>query len=562
MKSWLNWAEVSGKAGTIEELRTLLSKYSPSSVLVACSQISVHLNYGPEGKTTPENELTEQYIPFLFPSALAARVKEAHELDRVIFFQGQLRYIAAEMMRLSPMPDETLPPIENQEIGELLLRAAELLIAVHPKPTDPMDAIANLVVQFVPVYELDSPTDPFTQLMRIYIMLTVCIPRLAAKGSLAFDVAAEFEKVFGFPLKLYINFMFLIMMHATIQRDELQLKKQTISPLGPHWLSTTNLKPATIHQVLATVSFNLAAMKVPKKPHGFADFTLLRANPYFFNEDNYYCLDYDFGFGKLESGVLYGVLDNLAEDLKGPYLSFWGPIFEDYLAWLFETYASAEHNTYYPSPKYANGNQICDAIVICGASAVLIEAKIATCDIKTKYSGKYELMKDYLESKLVGTTKEPKGVMQLFRAIEKIAKGPKEFLPPYLAKVTKFIPLIVTKDEIGSSFLINTYLNNRFDEQINRKDYKAYVITPLVTMSAGTVERAMRSLAKMPLGTILENRITANHELSRPFEAASKYVHKGTARSMPEHMYLMNAAINEMIKDFGITEADGAPASL
>jgi hypothetical protein len=107
--------------------------------------------------------------------------------------------------------------------------------------------------------------------------------------------------------------------------------------------------------------------------------------------------------------------------------------------------------------------------------------------------------------------------------------------------------------------MINNYLNQRFSDQLNRKDYKPLTITPLVTMSAGTVERAMRVLAKMPLSAILENRITTDKNLGRPFEAASKYVIKGTARNMPEHMKLMTTAINEVIKDFGINEEDGSP---
>ena len=562
MKYWLNWAEVSGKPSTIEDLRVLLGKYSRTSLLLACSQLSVHLNYGPEGKTTPSKELTDKYIPFLFPPDLAAKVKAALDKDRVIFFQGQLRYICAEVTRLESAPDDTLPAIENYELGELLLRAAELLMFAHPKPTDPLDAVANLVAQFVPVYELDSPTDPFTQLMRIYIMLTMNIPRLAAKGPLPFDVSVEFEKVFGFPLKLYIDFMFLLMMHATIQRDELHINHQATTPLGPLWLKNSTLTPETIHQVLSTVSFTLASMTTPKEPHGYADFTFLRDNPYFFHEDNYYSLDYEFGLGKLESGVIWRILDNQEASQKEPYLSFWGPVFEDYLAWLFETYASTKHNTYHASPKYMDGNQICDAIVICGTTAILIEAKVATCNIETKYSGEFTLMKAYLETKLVGTPKKRKGVTQMLKAIENIAKQRKEFLPPYLAKITKIIPLIVTKDEIGSSFMINNYLNQRFDDQLNRKDYKPLTITPLVTMSAGTVERAMRALAKMPLSTILENRITTDKNFGRPFEAASKYVTKGTAREMPEHMKLMTTAINEVISDFGIKEEDGSPGTV
>ena len=102
---------------------TGISKYSPTSVLIACSQISVHLNYVPEGQTTPNKELTAKYIPFLFQASLVPRVRKAHALDLVIFFQGQLRAIAAEITRLPPMPDESLPTIENHELGELMLRA-------------------------------------------------------------------------------------------------------------------------------------------------------------------------------------------------------------------------------------------------------------------------------------------------------------------------------------------------------------------------------------------------------------------------------------------------------
>lgn len=82
----------------------------------------------------PNKKLTAKYIPFLFLPGLVPRVRKAHELDRVIFFQGQLRAIAAEVTRLPPMPDENLPAIENHQLGELMLPAAELLMAVHPRP--------------------------------------------------------------------------------------------------------------------------------------------------------------------------------------------------------------------------------------------------------------------------------------------------------------------------------------------------------------------------------------------------------------------------------------------
>jgi hypothetical protein len=447
--------------------------------------------------------ITKQFIRRLFPPDLAARVKGAFEHDRIIFFQGQLRYIAAEVTRLPAVDD--LPEIENHEIGKLLLRAAEIMMFQPPRPAVAMDALASRVTEFVPFYEIDTPTDPFDQLMRIYIMLAVNIPRLASKGPLQFDVAAEFEKVFG---------------------------------------------------------FSLDAVTPPKEPHGYADFTFLRDNPYLRDGEHYFCLDYEFALGKLESGVIYRVLDNLEPNRKDPYLSFWGPVFEDYLAWLFESYVSTKYSTSHSSPTYADGTEVCGAIVICGGTAIPIEAKIATCNIKTKYSGDFELMKKYLESKLVGTPTKRKGVWQLLKAIENLNTKPIAFLPPCLAKVNKIIPLIVTKDEIGSSFFINTYLNERFESQFKRKDYLPLVITPLVTMSAGSMERAMRPLAKMAFSTILENRITTDRQLGRRFEAASKYVFKGTARSLPKHMELLTGALDGLMKGFGMKEEDGSPAKM
>jgi hypothetical protein len=560
MKYWLNWGEISGSPGTVEEFRNVLSRYARKGLLIACGRLTVEFNYGPEGKTVAKDELTKQFIPRLFPPELAAKVQRAFELDRVIFFQGQLRYIAAEVTRLTAVDD--LPEIENHEIGELLLRAAELMVFQVPKQPSKLDALASQVVEFVPFYEIDTPTDAFDQLMRIYIMLTVNIPRLASKAPLQFDVPAEFEKVFGFSLTDYTHFMFSLLLHAMMERDARQANADPPSPVGPYWLKQTELSEDTIHKVLATVSFTLDAMQPPKAPLGYADFTFLRDNPYLHTGEHYFCLDYEFALGKLESGVIYRVLDNLPPDKKDPYLSFWGPVFEDYLAWLFESYVSTKFNTYHSSPTYADGTQVCDAIVLCGTTAILIEAKIATCNIKTKYSGDFELMKKYLESKLVGTPTKRKGVWQLVKVIENLKTQPRNFLPPCLAGVNKIIPLIVTKDEIGSSFFINSYLNERFEAQFKRKDSRPLVITPLVTMSAGSMERAMRPLAKMALSTILENRITTDHALGRPFEAASKYVFKGTARNLPKHLELLNGALDGLMKAFGMKEEDGSPAKM
>ena len=101
---------------------------------------------------------------------------------------------------------------------------------------------------------------------------------------------------------------------------------------------------------------------------------------YFATTDALYCLDYEYAVSKFESGALWRVLRKVSEKKKGAYLGFWGNVFEDYIAWLFEIYSNAQLNLFYDSPSYEHEDKpICDAIVVCGTTAVLIEAKLGTC---------------------------------------------------------------------------------------------------------------------------------------------------------------------------------------
>jgi hypothetical protein len=145
-------------------------------------------------------------------------------------------------------------------------------------------------------------------------------------------------------------------------------------------------------------------------------------------------------------------------------------------------------------------------------------------------------------------------VSQLVNAVEKLTTLPPSALPPYLRTVRKFVPLIITKDEIGSSWVINSYLNARFAQKLNRRKCKRYTITPLVSMSASTLERSLAALKKHAFSDILEDRIRSDRKLGRPFEAASSYVPAGPARGAFKHTEIMEALSNELISDFGITE--------
>jgi hypothetical protein len=82
-------------------------------------------------------------------------------------------------------------------------------------------------------------------------------------------------------------------------------------------------------------------------------------------------------------------------------------------------------------------------------------------------------------------------VSQLLEAIDKIGTLPKGNLPEWLRGAIKLVSVIITKDEIGPSWMMNAYLNARFQEKLNRNKYKKLKITPLVSMNVSSLERAV-----------------------------------------------------------------------
>jgi hypothetical protein len=556
LKMWLPWSELMNLPQIrLDDFRERLRKQPRSSLLIACARLSIALNYGPEAETAADEKLTALWIPILFPPNLIPYVSTFAVQGRIILFQGQLRMLATETLRLNPAPAEDLPPAENDTLGELLLRAGELLYKPHVAVEGEQDSVANLIATFLPIYELGLPTDPIMPFLRFYIFLTINIPRLPVEMR-RFDVPVLFESQFGFALKLYYEFIFTFINHALNERAKTPEQWPIDGAIRASWFKKTTLDQEPIKKMFETVCFSLKDLPDTKPSVGYADFEFLRDHPYFEHDGELYCLDYEYAVGKLESGALWRVLRALDEKQREPYLSFWGNVFEDYVAWLFEIYANATLNKVYPAPIYPNekNKPICDLVVICGSTAILIEAKLATCRTDVRYAGDYKAMKKYLEDKLVVGTNRPVGVAQLLTAVCNLSALPQPSIPTWLQGIKKLMPVILTKDEIGSSWAVNSYLNMRFTGQLKDEDHKGYEVAPLVSLSVSALEKCLHALNDHAFSEVLEERINADPKLGSPFEAASSFVPRGTARKVFKHVEIIKEIADQVIADFGMVE--------
>jgi hypothetical protein len=558
MRTWINFYEITGGPRvTQEDFRTAIGRFPTSGLLITVARLSILFKFGIDANTVASQETTMHFAPVMFPPHLVHRALQFAATGNPMFFQAQLRYLAAEAMRLEPQPPENGRTIPDAALGPMLLGAGELLYRNHVQVTEDLDIMANIVADFLPTYEIDSMNDGFILFLRCYIFLTIIIPRLP-EHLRTFDVWDLFEKALGFPLKLYYLFLYAFSMHALIERNDLH---QNAIPadggLAISWFNKTILTPEQVSAMFDTVCCRLEDFPEKKKAHGFADFEFLKDHPYFRIGDRVYCLDYEYGLAKLESGVLWRVAKSLPGKQRLAYFGFWGEVFEEYVNWLFEIYADKEKNTLYPRPRYPKAKDqkaICDAIVICGKTAVLIEAKLGTCAADVRYSGDYVKFREFLEDKLVAGTDRDIGVAQLLKAIMNIKTFAPGQLPEYLVGIKEIIPLIITKDEIGSSWMTNAYLNARFQQQRTDEDKQKGDVSPLVSMSVSTLERALAALQETAFSDILRERFVEDPILGRPFEAASTYVHRGTPRKVFKHIEVMHQLTEEIRVDFGMVD--------
>jgi hypothetical protein len=553
MKTWMTWSELTNSPRiTKEQFQAQLAKYPKSSILIACTKLSVGFGYGPDACTVPPDHVVDLHIPVVFPQALVPKVNWwVHQEGRVPFFNGQLRFLAAETARLQvdhPVPETPEKGPENDRFGELMLKSGELLYKKYVSVDDELDGYANIAAYFLPSYEITSPTDPLFSFLRFYISLTKIIPRIPTH-LLKYSPEAEFQKLFSFSIITYAEFIAAFAMHALQERQTQTYDKPIDATLRKSWFKNTSIPEAIIEQMFKTVSFSLDDMPKQKDTLGYGDVEFLKDRPYFLFDSDMYMLDYEFALGKLESAVIWRVVRNLPQNKKEPWLGYWGLVFEEYVTWMFETYAAPALHKLYPNPTYVNStDEICDQIIVCGNTAVLIEAKLATCKAADRYSGDYEKIKAYLEDKLV-----TKGVNQLLNAVKKFdAKN--DDVPDYLKGITRIIPVIITRDDIGGCWGVNAYLNKRFKDQLNTNSHENIVVTPLVSTNISCLERMMWVLQKRSVADVMEERIKTDPTLRQSFDTAVGDVQRGAAPRLHAHVEAYKELSNRLIADFNFKE--------
>ncbi len=296
--------------------------------------------------------------------------------------------------------------------------------------------------------------------------------------------------------------------------SDLDLKKYQADPgsfvLSEGWYRTTPVSPAVLASFLAEISATREdfTQSISQRKDAASDFTCFRSKPVFRENQDYYLIDSLYLAEKGESGVFWSINEALPKTARLRFHQDWGLAFEAYVNWLIAESANELLNHIYPNPEfYDTGEEVCDALVVCGDSLLFVESQGATFTANAKYGTDPAKLRDEIETKFVQNRESGKGIGQLAARIAAVfdRKRPRAIQGLDTSKINKVFPVLVTRDDIGAALVINAYLVSRFRDLFNRESVSV-TVTPPHVLSAQDLEMICGYLREASLADLLDER--------------------------------------------------------
>lgn len=514
---------------TLEEFITEVKKYPRNRLLHLCAAINALLRADEDPINKPVHD---SLVRLLFPKEIAAVLLSRQGNVRFVFHRQQVLYVAKIAVTHGDPRDGIFEPGQFVDIGKVFLMAGDHFPVLEriPEPLD--DKFSWAALQFIPIQESSGYHRFDHKIARSYRMLSDTAPKLRSGKEPYFDIPRKFEDLTGVNLLTFQSLLF----GSLTKFREFDFQQHSADPrnygLNRGWFAKTKISPDVVDRFLDLVSDTPEgfAAEFAKSDWGSSDFTPFRNKPFFRDGDVLFLLDFAFLAEKFEAAPFWIVHNSLTANADKEELhSFWGRVFERYCCDILLDACKAGINSVQESPIFerrADG-QLCDAIVCCDDAVALLEIKGATFSSRSKYGSDYKQLKKELDLKLVrkpdGT---PKAAYQLKRAIELSCSPdqPQSIVNIDLSRASTVYPVVITRDDIGSTVGVNAFLQYRFNEAFNRKGFKKS-ITPIFCLDAEDIERLSAYLNDTSLTDLLHAHYKANRGtgkyLMNPFFASN-----------------------------------------
>jgi hypothetical protein len=385
----------------------------------------------------------------------------------------------------------------EKELGELALLANEFIQrdpVVDPARLPNLD----LLVSFVPVWDIHNPRDLAYALSRMFTILTEILPgkdpevrRLAAKAGLNISGIT----VGSLPLNDFIAAVFGLFAYGrNIKGPAFSVfdTRQVFSLVG---FPPRMLRKLVKDRALTTEEFRkrLGGGKArTRKAFGeelqrrsflteslnlFRQFPLMKLDT-----NRVLILDLEFLAELLTGGVYWNIFDSLPRNRRESFKELWGRLFEIYGVDLLKDFYPPASGILAADLNY-NGGQV-DALLDFGEAVVVFEIKSSLLTEAAKRSGDRAKFVADFERKFVRNEKgKPKALLQLAASCKAIEDGKIRTA----MKPGRIYPVCISDEPAVESFFFTSYANEIFEKELPAGSR----IRPVTMMSVNELEEIL-----------------------------------------------------------------------
>jgi|SRR5215213_384136 len=435
---------------------------------------------------------------------------------------GLLRLIASESKESASITSEGKTP-GGYSLGRCCLIMNDHLLSKKEEKaisegTD-LKRRKHLAIQLAPLLELYNPPAADRSVVRAEILFsellkTKTMEAIRQRELRGFDISKAFLKATGIKLDTYRDFIVAIISWLYGHESaELIDKPNLFTFQRKQFIKNSKIKQRDFERYLSLDSITVPLLRGKFKtkqakvlPH--FDYVHFRRQPLIeLDTGSFICADSCFAIEKLSSGIYWTIIDSLSGSDKQRAFDAFGYLFELYVNQILQRSQTSD-TLFLPAPKYVNGENSVDGIILHGNQLILIEYKASFLRIEAKYGGKMRAFEKELDKKF-GVDRDKgtdKGVAQLAKHIERLfhrkanarfhISALDELLLASHTRVEKVTPLLIVQEPFLRFHIIEDLLNVRFRKLLQKKKVSnAVTVGPLAVLDIDTLEQMKANIA-------------------------------------------------------------------
>ena len=499
---WVSWSNLYGSAPTYDEVVARLRPYGLERVLAILGAISRRISM-PEDRDPVEPQ--RQIISRVFddPRQLGneietwrAEIAEAEFGVPIVKVFHELQVVTAAKIALLEIPP-THPdgPCSLQGFGEALLMVNDL-IDLHTQSHELTESILE-----------DADLDRWTSfvvpnrlfhgggnlrhaLARSYDLYLTDRPHLRNKTGYV-NLPDLFERITGVPPDRAWVAMFGVFANTRTDRPRELLTVDT-------FLEALNLSSDEERAVFALFAARADTLrqKLMRSGCGADDLRVFDplpfgATPVVVHDGKAFCPSVALLHRKMTRGWFHIFLTGLEdEDESGRFLSYMGPVFEDYIDTLLRR-VFPEGSARYVGPDFLDspalpGSKKCDAVIVYEGAAVLIEVKATLLHLPVWRDGDIRALSEKIDDIIGDSAEQFGGTIRLIEEGHLIEQG----VDP--SRIESYLPLVVTLETMPNDFMVYRLVEQRVRRQVMLDNPKT---KPVQWADVGDVETLETLLA-------------------------------------------------------------------